>query len=443
MTKSPSLRRQLSIGIAAGISFIWIIATVAAGLIIRHELDELFDSGLQETAQRILPLAVVDISNREGPISAQRSPTVGVHDEYLTYLVRDQSGNILLQSHDSDPATYLGEPVLGFRDTATHRIYGEAAVSGTIIVEVAEPLAHRREATFEATLAFVGPLLLLLPISLLGVWRLVWQSMRPVLAFRTEVEARGGGDLSPVSTDKLFSEIRPIGQAVNQLMDRLRKSLESERSFAANSAHELRTPIAASLAQTQRLIAEVPAGPLHDRAVRIEASLHHLASLSEKLLQLARAEGGGLLSESRQNLVLALEHLVEDFRQQPENHNRLSLTVPMSGAAMSRMDLDAFAILVRNIIENALKHGNPDEPIDISLSDDGVVRVVNAGPVVDAGSLAQLKSRFERGGTQAGGTGLGLAIADAIATGAGGSLLLLSPATDRQEGFEVVLQLPQ
>ena len=126
--------------------------------------------------------------------------------------------------------------------------------------------------------------------------------MRSVEHLRDQIEARGGGDLSPGSATDLPIEISPIAKAVNLSMDRLRHVLDAERSFAANSAHELRTPVAAALAQTQRLIAEAPAGPLTKRAVKIEASLHHLTKLSAKLLQLAKAEGGGLLAETQQDL---------------------------------------------------------------------------------------------------------------------------------------------
>jgi two-component system OmpR family sensor kinase len=97
---------------------------------------------------------------------------------------------------------------------------------------------------------------------------------------------------------------------------------------------------------------------------------------------------------------------------------------------------------MRNLIENALKHGEPGRPIDISVMDDNVIRVVNDGPVIPPDALARLKERFARGATRAKGAGLGLAITEAIAAGAGGELLLLSPAGGRQGGFEAVVRLP-
>jgi two-component system OmpR family sensor kinase len=163
------------------------------------------------------------------------------------------------------------------------------------------------------------------------------------------------GDLSPVERTRLPAEIAPIAEAVNRLMDRLRRALESERSLTANSGHELRTPLAATLAQVQRLRREAPAGSLQDRAARIEESLRELSRLSEKLMQLAKAESGGLLSEAPRDVAPVLAHVVDDFQGTPAS--RLQLTLPDAGAVSSSIDLDAFAILVRNLIENALQHG--------------------------------------------------------------------------------------
>ncbi len=104
--------------------------------------------------------------------------------------------------------------------------------------------------------------------------------------------------------------------------------------------------------------------------------------------------------------------------------------------ALSHIDADAFAILARNLIENALKHGSRQEPVRVALSADGVLSVTNAGPTVAPDLLARLSEPFERGRAQADGAGLGLAIARTIATGSGGRIELLSPREGRQDGFE-------
>lgn len=109
---------------------------------------------------------------------------------------------------------------------------------------------------------------------------------------------------------------------------------------------------------------------------------------------------------------------------------------------LSDIDPDAFAILSRNLIENALKHGADKTPVRVILTDDGLFRVINDGPPVPLDVLERLTARFERGQTISSGSGLGLAIAKAIADGAQGTLTLHSPAIGQVDGFEAVFQLP-
>ena len=289
----------------------------------------------------------------------------------------------------------------------------------------------------------VWPLAALLPLSLLGIWALVGLSLRPVLALQSEIESRGRGNFSPVGATALPAEIGPVADAVNRLIARLQRALEAERSFTANSAHELRTPIAAALAQTQRLLAEMPDGATRERARTVEAALRQLSRLSEKLLQLAKAEGGGLLAETPQDLARVLGFVLDDLGRDPETAERLHVTLPPEGSLMSHMDADAFAILARNLVENALKHGSSEAPVTITLSADGMLSVANSGPAVATETLARLKRPFERGATGAKGSGLGLAIAEAIASGSGARLELLSPIPGQSDGFEARFHLPE
>lgn len=86
---------------------------------------------------------------------------------------------------------------MGFSDTATHRIYADAALGGILTITVAQPLAHRRAVTAGLMGSLALPLLLIVPFSLIGVWLAVRAGMAPLGRFRAGVEARGGADLSP------------------------------------------------------------------------------------------------------------------------------------------------------------------------------------------------------------------------------------------------------
>ena len=440
MKPSSSLQIRLGLGLTLGMTLLWLVATVGAWLVVRHELNEAFDSALEETAQRILPLAVLEISNREESRTAQHVATLKMHKEYLTYLVRDAKGKILMQSHDANPEIFNRQPSEGFSTSEKYRLYGASALRQTLFIEMAEPLGHRREAAREALFALLLPLMVLIPVSLAGTWLFVRFSLRSVRAYRRAIETRGVGDLSPIKVAHLPAEIDPLAEAVNHLLERLRNALEAERSFTANSAHELRTPLAATLAQIQRLHHEAPEGPLRVRAAKIENALRELARLSEKLMQLAKAEGGGLLSETPQDLIPLLAHGVDEWNHR--SGQRIELHLPGQASVYSSIDPDAFGILLRNLIENALKYGAADQPIEVSLTEQAQLRVVNSGPAVPQSVLQHLTERFVRGHSEISGSGLGLAITKTIVQGVNARMKLFSPATGRQEGFEVCVWLP-
>ncbi|NLU97604.1 two-component sensor histidine kinase [Marinomonas sp. UCMA 3892] len=437
MSTNTSLKKSLSIGLTLGVSLLWLFGAITSGLVVQKEMNESFDKALKKSAQHILPLVITD-SFKQQNNDKLGIPTLENDDEYLTYVVKDQQGNVLLRSKDANPQIFGEDLKIGFSNTSTHRIYTTSALEHHVYIAVAEPLEHREEDLMEAAIALLLPLLFLAPISLLGIWWIIRLSLRKVVIFQHAIEERGAGNLSPVEMEKLPKEFKPIAVAVNRLLERLRRTLEAERSFTANSAHELRTPLATALAKVQRIKSITQDEQLKRQIADVESSLKSLSKQSEKLLELAKAEGGGAISQQPHNLVPILKMIVGDFsRQTPE---RIKLTLP-TGDINSLLDPDAFAILARNLIENALKHGRPNRPVDVSLQADGTLRVVNECDLVAPQDLVLLRNRFVRANTTAPGSGLGLAIVDAIAKGAELTLQLRSPASGKQDGFEVELNL--
>jgi len=444
----PSIQRYLGIGLSIGILSLWLAAAIISSLIIRHELDEAFDSALQETAQRLLSVAALDAEDEEfgenddhfDDHPYRTSTRLGDHDELLTYVVKDQNGHIVLVSHDAKLETFPEERWRGFRTNRTHRLYSEEAISAGITIAIADPLDHRREAWLEVISALLVPLPLLILMSFVFVWIIIRRSMRSVHEARSQIESRSGTNLAPIKLGDLPGELRPIADSVNDLMDRLRRALESERNFATNSAHELRSPIAGALAQTQRLITQLPAGDCKYRARKIETSLTGIAKLSEKLMQLARAESGVLVLKDTVNLFPVLRLVMDEFNRSDGSAKRLHFQCGGTQQFMTRLDPDGMGILMRNVIENALKHSPAESEVDIILkSDANEIRVINTGTVVSSESIESLKSRFVRGSTAAAGSGLGLAIVEAITEGSDVTVELYSPATGRTDGFEVRL----
>ncbi|MEW6017844.1 MAG: ATP-binding protein [Pseudomonadota bacterium] len=435
-----SLQGRLGLSLGLALTVLWLLAATVTAVIVRGELEEVFDSALRETAERILPLAVTDIVGREDQGVTQRLAPIREHDELFTYIVRDGEGRILLQSHAADPAVFPPWDGPGFRQTATHRLYSDAALQDTIRITVAEPLAHRASVAREIRMGLGLPLLVVLPVALVAIILSVRFSLDPLRRFRSRLEARGARDLSEVPAEGLPTEIGPLAETLNSLLARLREAFEAERSFAANAAHELRTPLAGAIAQAQRLRSETSEPVTEARAAEIEATLKRLTRLSERLMQLARAEGGRLRMD-RSGDLRAVARVVVDDLERASTKDRIALTLP-STAVMSDIDPDAFAILCRNLVENALRHGAENTTVQVALTADGLLSVANDGPVLPLNTLDRLTARFERANASADGSGLGLAIVAAIADRIGSSLVLESPRPGASSGFQASLRLP-
>ena len=426
-----SLRRRMALALTAVVTALWLAGIAAASVVLQREIDEVLDGALQEVAERILPLAYAETLSAE-TAATQRVVAVRQKDAHISYVVRDAAGKTLLQSSDADIAKFPQSPPLGFSSTAGVRAYTESGVKGTIFVTTIEDLGHRRRAVWRAVAALFWPLLALAPTIAAAIWIAIGLAFRPVARLRAELAGRGGGNLSPVTAAGLPSEVAPVAASVNALMGRLSDALEAERSFAANSAHELRTPIAAALAQAQRLLVELPADVSRDRAAAIATALRRLARLSEKLLQLAKAEGGGLIAAAPHPIAPVLQLVAQEAERELDLDGRLQLIV--EGDPVTDLDSDAFAVLARNLIENAAKHGDPERPVLVRLDVNRLV-VANDGAAVPQQRLRELLRPFERGPSPAAGSGLGLAIAAAICRGAGLGLDLESPRPGSADGF--------
>lgn len=440
MRRPRSLQGRLALWLGHALTLVWIAAASITALIARHELDEVFDAALQEAAQRILPLAVVDILEREDEGINQRLAAIRDHDELFTYVVRDNQDRLLLQSHAADPAIFAPWNGTGFSQSQTHRFYNDDAVQGTIRITVAEPLAHRDTVAWEIQFGLGLPLLFVVPVALLVIFLAVRANLAPLRRYRGKLATLGVRDLAQVATDGLPSEMVPVADTLNGLLSRLSDAFEAERSFAANAAHELRTPLSGAIAQAQRLQAETDDPQAKARAAEIEATLKRLTRLSERLMQLARAEGGRLRRNEVADLRPVARIVVDDLSRATDD-GRIALMLP-DIPVWSDLDPDIFAILLRNLVDNALRYGAAGTLVDVSLTDDGVLIVANDGPVVSQDILDRLTNRFERAATRGDGSGLGLAIVAAIAERMGSRLHLQSPRTGQSGGFEVRLTMP-
>jgi two-component system OmpR family sensor kinase len=441
-----TIKRRLLRSLITFVAILWIVGVFVAGFVVRHEIDEVFDSALRETTAQIIPIALheyelTEESRARGADTKQVS--LSFSRGHVHFLLRDANGGVLVSSHGA-PVNELPPPNgNGFRNIGKYRYYAHRLPTQNKWIEVAQDLHEREEAALGLWLALASPLLALLPIAAIAIWRTVGRATDPINSVSHELETRSGDYLEPIDGTGLPGELSPVADAINTLMSRLKAALDNERAFAANAAHELRNPIASARAQIQVLAANLLGTPEQARADNIASQLGQLGRRIEKLLQMSRAEAGLGQSRDRSDLFAIATLLVEDYRRRSDVGQRLTLDSASDESCWVAMDQDAVAIVLRNAIENAVNHGSATELIEVHIASNCAVKVVNACSAIAPDMLAELKGRFRRGTRSDGlGSGLGLAIIDTIMRQAGGTMTLRSPAENREDGFEISLTFP-
>jgi two-component system OmpR family sensor kinase len=313
------------------------------------------------------------------------------------------------------------------------------------VLQIAEPLAERREALLSALLWLTLPLAVLLGFTAFMVFRASRSLVTQVERTAKAVSRQDPQALGLLPLDDVVTEMRPAVEATNRLLGRLADALESERSFTYNSAHELRTPIAGALAQAQLLVAMTKGTGAEAPAVSMVGALSRLARLAERLLALARAEGTHALADELVDLPTVLHLIAAEFGHDPRLRGR-EIAVDAAPARVLG-DLDAAGLALRNLVENAIVHAPSARTIRIacrSLATGVVLSVADDGPGVPTHDLPLLAKRFVRGpGAAAGGAGLGLSIVATLARRMGADFDIQSPPEGRRQGLEARLTWPR
>jgi len=449
--KPKTLASQLGVQIAISLILVWVLATVVALWVLVKALNTTYDKSLQETAQRVLPLAISDYKLNQfglldlrpelsllGTLSLGVGPRIlSEQPEYLMYQLRDFRGRILVRSNNAPSVPMIEDLTAGFTKARNYSLYTVSSVDGRYYLQVAETIEHRYGVLFDTAFLFLMVFTLALPLSVMVVFLAVRSRLKPIQLFTNTLSTRSGSNLAKIEQTHLPDDFKEVQNATNALLERLRTALASERAFAANSAHELRTPLAVASVQLQRLAQELDHSDQASRLQEIESSLARLTRLIDKLLQLARAESVSLYTGDPANLDRIAGMVARELDPSGERIDLIS-----DQPSPINVDHDAIAIILSNLIENGLKYGPAQSPVLVRFDQAANLQVENLAPDLNESDLDSLKLRFVRGAQRGKpGSGLGLAIVGAIVDQLRGELTLSLIGAGRGQRLVVSVKL--
>ncbi len=293
----------------------------------------------------------------------------------------------------------------------------------------------------------IAPMLLLAPLLVLVVATMVRKLLTPLTQLSDEVNARSEQALHPVEVDNVPVELRPFLAAINGLLARVKQSMDMQRRFLADAAHELRSPLAALSLQTERLAQADMSATAKDRLITVREGIERGRHLLEQLLSLARAQADSPRNATSSVAVdLLVRKVIEDFIYQAEAKN-IDLGMTKSDDAVVVADEMAILTVVKNLVDNAIRYSQQGSQIDVGVhlnAEHVNITVSDHGPGIPAPERERVFEPFYRIlGTEESGSGLGLSIVKEIAARLEAEVTLTCTEPEHDRGLTVTLSLPR
>jgi two-component system, OmpR family, sensor kinase len=435
-----SLRTRLLIWLLGAV----LLTGVAGGFVIYRnalaEANAFFDYHLRETALLLRDQAY-------GFAAPQGLPEqVPQYDFVVQVWSLDGQRLYLSQPTAALPvATTLGFATVDSPGTGRWRVFGVLARGH--VIQVAQALKVREERAARLALRTLAPFGVLMPALALLVWWIVGRTLQPLGGLAGMVRARTPTALDPLPTGGLPEEVRPVVDALNDLLARLAVAREHERAFIADAAHELRSPLTALSLQLQALATAGNDQGRGEATEQLRAGVARATRLVEQLLTLARHQRRPALPPGPVALDDLARETVTDLLPLADS-KQIDLGITSAEPTTAQGDADALRVLVRNIVDNAIRYTPPGGRVDVAVRPEpceagsrAVIEVCDSGPGIPAAERERVFDRFYRvPGTATAGSGIGLAIVKAIAERHGATIELGSG--DGGHGLRVRVLFP-
>ncbi|OAD20686.1 integral membrane sensor signal transduction histidine kinase, partial [Candidatus Thiomargarita nelsonii] len=412
---------------------VWGIVTWRVSIDTQHEVEELFDANLAQSARVLLGLIkheMEDDEDDEDDEDEEKEQRIEIeehlfghrYEQKLAFLVRTREGRIFIRSAT---APLFPEPSRDFTPFSDYRIDEYlwrvfTLKSGQFFVQTGERYDIRDELITEIMSSTLSVLLMALPFLALLIWISVGRSFKPLQQVAIEIAARTPEQLQPLDSNKIPLEIKVLVNALNKLFTRLTQAFENERRFTADAAHELRTPLAGL--KTQAQVAQRATTPqqrqqaLQQILIGVDRATHLVA----QLLTLARMDATQTMPTARVDMHELVSQIIIDLTPQA-----LDKTIDLglektATCCVTQANQDALYLMLRNLVDNAIRYTPAGGQVTVSLDNPQPSRLTltinDTGPGIPPEQREHIFERFYRGENQnIHGSGLGLSIAQKVA----------------------------
>ncbi len=446
--KHYSIRRRLLGMLLGSLVLAWAAMLGFGYQKVHEEIHELADARLQQAAHTLLVLDLKRLARlaQAGEPGESRSRESEEHTDEappLAFQVWSERGRLLLDS--------AGAPALPF-DTddgyATRSFDGRDWRSYSVHdrkhgyrVTMLEPLAVRDHPVHELAGRMAQVLLMALPLLALLVWLSIRRGFAPLERLSNAISARGAANLEEIRLQQVPDEVHPLIIALNDLLLRLARSLDKERAFTADAAHELRTPLAAVKVQAEVALAAQDESSRRQAIEQVIAGVNRTTHLARQLLLLARLEH----VEHDARRPVDLGRLAADCvaqRADEAGRKQIECELAAEPGCVVQGDPAMLAVLLDNLLDNAVKYGRSCGCITVSVRREASglrLAVADDGDGVSEADRSRLRDRFFRvEGSAVPGSALGLSIVEKIASVHGGSVDIGAGIDGRGLGMSVL-----
>ena len=329
-------------------------------------------------------------------------------------------------------------------DGKTWRIVVRTRSDGSRVA-VGQLTATRDEIARDSALGTVIPLFALIPCLMLLVGYVIHRGFRPVSALAARLDATRSDHLDPLPLEGIPSELIPFVTSINRLLARIATLFEQQKRFVADAAHELRTPITALSVQAENLDHPSLSPEGRERLTVLRTGIRRTSRLLDQLLALARSEAIIADRAPITHFERVATDVVTDLLPSAQAHG-IDLGFARIESVRVRAEPAMLAVLVRNLVDNAIRHTPDGGRIDIDLGRQGgcaVFQIEDTGPGIPDQELQRVFEPFVRGSRALGeGSGLGLSIVDRIARSLGGAVTATNIDRPEGTGLRVGVNLP-